>query len=82
MTVLAADTSKALMKIATVQVLADHIKNIRTPIAILLLVTLVPDSLQLFKIGLDTLEIHTLPRIARGIGLCGCKTDSMHVSPL
>lgn len=59
----APNTGKALVKIAAVKIFKDHIKDIRPPIAIMLLVTLVPDSLKLFEICLHTLEVLTLPRI-------------------
>jgi len=60
---------KAEMQIPTIQIALDDIGHIRPPIAKAAVITVVPDSFQLFKMILDAAVIGACLRIARLINI-------------
>ncbi len=73
-TVIAFNPGESTVQISTIQIPINYIHDIGSPEPVALLIAIVPEHFQLFKMGLGTLEIITGSRISRSINIkinCG-----------
>ena len=70
-TVIAFNPGESTVQISAIQIPIHHIHNIGSLEPVTLLIAILPEHFQLFKMGLGTLEIITGARISGSINIIG-----------
>ena len=73
-TVIAFNTGETTVQIPAIKEAHDHIHDIGSPEPVTLLIAIIPEHFQLFKMCLGTLEIITGPRVSGAINIIGMRS--------
>ena len=73
-TIIAFNPGESTVQISAIQIAINHIHDIGSPEPVTLLIAIIPEHFQLFKMCLGTLEIITGARISGSINIIGMRS--------